>query len=58
VKPSDYKLSQLIDMYCSLELTALKFDKKIPSQSELEVFHNYRAFKKDFLKKIRKKQME
>jgi len=57
VKPSDYKLSQLIDMYCSLELTALKFDKKVPSQSELEVFHSYRAFKKDYLKKIRKKRL-
>jgi len=58
VKPFEYKLSQLIDMYCSLELTALKFEKKIPSQSELEVFHNYRTFKQDYLKKIRKKRLD
>ncbi|MCL2821474.1 MAG: hypothetical protein FWD38_11740 [Oscillospiraceae bacterium] len=58
VKPFEYKLSQLIDMYCSLELTALKFDKNTPSQSELEVFYNYRTFKKDYLNKIRKKRLE
>ena len=58
VKPSEYKLFQLIDMYCALELTALKFEAKAPSQSELEVFHNNRAFKKDYLKKIRKKRLE
>ena len=58
VKPSENKLSQLIDMFCSLELVALKFEKKVPSQSELEVFRNYREFKKNYLKKIRKKRME
>ena len=58
VRPSEYKLFQLIDMYCSLELTALKFDAKIPSKSELDVFHNGRNFNKDYLKKIRKKRIE
>ena len=58
VKPSAYKLFQLIDMFCSLELTALKFKAKTASQSELEVFHNSRDFNKDYLKKIRKKRME
>ncbi|MCL2125729.1 MAG: DUF3800 domain-containing protein [Oscillospiraceae bacterium] len=58
VKPSEYKLFQLIDMFCSLELTALKFDLKIPSRSELEVFHNTSEFKRDYLKKIRKKRLE
>jgi len=58
VKPSDYKLFQLVDMYCSFELIALKFDTNVPSKSELEFFHNIRAFKKDYLKKIRKKRLE
>ena len=57
VLQSDYKLFQLIDMFCSLELTALKFEAKIASQSELEVFHNSRDFNKDYLKKIRKKRL-
>ena len=56
-KPSSNKLSQLIDMYCSLELVATKFDLKMPSHSELEFFHNARTFKKDYLKKIRSKRL-
>ena len=58
VKPSDYKLFQLVDMFCSLELVALKFGTKAPSQSELEFFHNSRDFNKDYLKKIRKKRID
>ena len=58
VKPSDYKLFQLSDMFCSLELTALKFETKTASRSELEVFHSNRDFNKDYLKKIRKKRLE
>ena len=57
VKPSHNKLFPLVDMFCSLELTAQKFAAKIPSQSELEVFHNSRDFNKDYLKKIRKKRI-
>jgi len=55
VRPSDYKLFQLSDMFCSLELTALKFESNTASRSELEVFRNSRDFNKDYLKKIRKK---
>jgi len=58
VKPSEYKLFQLVDMLCSLVLTALKFETKTASHSELEVFHNSRNFNKDYLKKIRKKRLE
>jgi hypothetical protein len=58
IMPSDHKLFQLIDMFCSLELIALKFDTKLESQSELEFFHNSRDFKKDYLKKIRKKRLK
>jgi hypothetical protein len=55
--PSENKLFQLVDMYCSLELVAIKFDAKISSNSELEFFHNYRTFKKDYLKKMRYKRI-
>ena len=54
VKPSENKLFQLIDMFCSFELTALKFDSKSASKSELEVFRSAAEFKKSYLKKIRK----
>ena len=57
VKPSDFKLFQLIDMFCSLELTAIKFASKTASRSEVDVFHNAKDFNKDYLKKIRKKRL-
>ena len=57
VKPSDYKLFQLADMLCTLELVAIKFQAKSPSRSELDIFHNYREFNRNYLKVIRKKRL-
>ena len=57
VQPSEYKLFQLIDMFCALELTAIKFETNTPSRSDLEVFHSNRDFNKDYLRKIRKKRL-
>jgi hypothetical protein len=55
--PSDYKLLQLADMYCSLELTALKFETGSVSRSEEEFFHSERDFRRNYLKPIRKKRL-
>ena len=55
--PYDRKLFQLIDMFISFELVALKFYTKTTSKSEFEVFHNHREFKKNYLKNIRKKRL-
>ena len=57
VKPSDYKLFQLADMLCTLELVALKFQAKNPSRSELDFFNSYREFNRNYLKVIRKKRL-
>ena len=57
VKPSDYKLFQLADMLCTLELVAIKFQAKSPSRSELDFFHSYREFNRNYLKVIRKKRL-
>ena len=57
VKPSEHKLFQLIDMFCSLELTSHKFTTNTASRSEIEMFHNRREFSKNYLKKIRKKRL-
>ena len=58
VNPTEHKLFQLIDMFCSLELTSHKFTTNTASRSEVEMFHNQREFSKDYLKKIRKKRLE
>jgi hypothetical protein len=55
VKPSEYKLFQLADMFCSLELTAIKFNLKTVTHSETEFFHSHKDFKKNYLRKIRSK---
>jgi hypothetical protein len=57
VKPSDYKLFQLADMFCSLELTALKFETNTVSRSEVSFFHSKRDFSKNYLKSIRRKRL-
>jgi hypothetical protein len=58
VKPSEYKLFQLADMFCALELTAIKFDNGTASQSELDFFHSARDFNRNYLKVIRKKRLQ
>lgn len=57
VKPSEYKLFQLADMLCTLELVAIKFDSNTASRSELDFFHSARDFKKNYLKVIRRKRL-
>ena len=58
VKPSNYKLFQLADMLCTLELVATKFQANNPSRSELDFFHSYRDFTRNYLKVIRKKRLD
>lgn len=57
VKPVDYKLFQVADLICTLELLAEKADSNSFSKSETEFFNNVRDFKKNYLKHIRKKQI-
>ncbi len=55
VKPIDYKLFQIADLICTLELLAEKTETDSFSHSELEFFDNIRSFKKNYLRPIRKK---
>lgn len=52
VKPVDYKLFQVADLICTMELLNAKTEL---SRSETEFFDGSRAFKKNFLKPIKKK---
>lgn len=58
VRPSDYKLFQLADMLCTLELVAIKFNNKTSSRSELDFFRSHRDFNRNYLKVIRKKRLD
>ena len=53
--PKDYRLAQAADLICTIELTALKFEVKEASKTVDRFFGAYGSFKKNWLKKIRKK---
>ncbi len=57
VRPVDYKLFQVADMICTMELLAEKGETSGFSHSEEEFFGSPRQFKKDYLKNIRRKQL-
>ena len=54
VTPSDYRLFQTADMFCSMELIRLKMDAAALSPSELEFFGNVRDMKKNYLNPLEK----
>lgn len=57
VKPVDYKLFQVADLICTMELLAEKADTNSFTKSEQEFFHSVREFKKNYLKPLLKKHI-
>lgn len=55
-RPSGYRLLQVADVICTLELCSLKAQKHILSNSELSFFKSERDFKKNYLKPLKKKE--
>lgn len=58
VSPKDYKLFQVADLICTLQLLEIKHKKNELSNSELLIFHNPKDLKKQFLKPIKKKEFK
>ncbi len=57
VKPYKYKLLQVADMLCTLALLEIKAEHNALTESEKSIFHSVRDLKKDFLKKIKAKEL-
>ena len=57
VLPSDYKLFQVADMICTLELINFKIKDRDLSRSEKLIFHSKSQFNKDFIKSLKKKEI-
>ena len=57
VLPKDYKLFQVADLICTLELIKNKIELNNLSKSETLIFHSKKDFKKDFIKNLWKKKM-
>lgn len=55
VIPSQYKLFQVADLFCTFELIHLKLENSTISRSELLFFGNIRNLKKNYLKPLSKK---
>ena len=58
VLPSDYKLFQAADLFCTFELITHKMKKACLSNSEKLFFENNRNLKKNYLKHLVKKEMK
>ena len=56
VIPTNYKLFQSADLFCTLELLSMKAERKMLSQSELLFFGSARNLEKSYLRAIRKKR--
>lgn len=54
VKPYKYKLFQVADLLCTMELVNKKYDLKIQSKSEKTFFGSDRDFKKNYIKPLKK----
>ena len=57
VRPSDYKLFQVADLLCTIELLRLKANANNFSNSELKFFGSVRLFKKNYLKPLLRKKL-
>jgi len=55
VRPVDYKLFQVADLICTMELLEVKAATNSFSRSEMDFFGNIRDFKKNYLKHLQKK---
>ena len=57
VQPHQYKLFQVADMICTLELSKLKYDNNTLSQSEENFYESRRKFRDFYYKTIKKKKI-
>lgn len=53
-----YRLSQVADYVCGIELTNLKFERCLETKTDVAFFGAFGNFKKNFLKKLRKKRIQ
>lgn len=57
VMPADYRLFQVADLVCTLQLLELKLESHSLSNSEKMFFENERTLKKNYLKTLAQKMM-
>lgn len=55
--PVDFRLQQIADFICEIELVAIKYEANEVGRTERIFFGAHRDFKKNYLKKLRKKRL-
>ena len=55
--PVDFRLQQVADFICEIELAAIKYEKSEIGRTEKIFFGTLRDFKKNYLKKLRNKRL-
>lgn len=55
--PKSYRLFQMADYICGIELTAIRYENSLQGQSEHSFFGGSNSFKKNWLKKLRNKRL-
>lgn len=55
--PADYRLLQLADFLCTMELTAIKYQTKDQRPTDIKFFGKWGSFKKNYLNKFRRKRL-
>ncbi len=58
VIPSDYRLFQIADLVCTLQLLELKSENHMLSNSEKQFFENDRTLMKNYIKPLKQKMLE
>jgi hypothetical protein len=58
ISPANYKLLQAADMFCTMELLALKAKEKLLSKSELSFFTSAKNLRKAYLDALNKKRFD
>lgn len=53
--PKEYRLAQAADLICTFELTAIKYSAREQTNTDTRFFGALGSFKKNYLKRIRKK---
>ena len=53
----DYRIAQIADYICTMELTALKYKAKVPTATDEKFFGSWGQFKKGILKELAKKEL-
>lgn len=56
VIPADYRLFQVADLFCTMELIAIKYEHHIMSKTEEAFFGSMRDMQKNYLKHIKNKK--